>query len=46
MANRNEQTKVLVAKVMQSSALDSKKWIIVLNCLNAIDQCLPNFYIF
>ena len=49
MANKNGTTKVLAkkgARTMQTIAPGSRKWITVLSCVNAVGQCLPNFYIF
>ena len=49
MASRNGQAKVLARKgtrVVQSITPDSKEWIIVLTCVNAVGQWIPKFYIF
>ena len=46
MANKNGQAKVLArggARMVQRIAPDSREWINVLTCVNAIGQCLPNF---
>ena len=49
MANRNGQTKVLIrrgVRVVQSITPNSRKWIIVFTCVNAVGNWIPNFYIF
>ena len=48
MVNKNRQAKVLARRdtnIVQSIVLDSRERITMFTCMNAIQHCLPKFYI-